>query len=236
MARKMVAILPCALILLFILIFYLTEGLHVFNFDMIQQEHIKWKAFVHENPVLSAVYFMGIYIVSVILVLPDSTFLTLLGGFLFPMPLAIAYACISETIGAVIFFWAIKLAYVETLGKRKNHPLHKIQVKIHDDQACYLLFFRFSHLLPFWLINVGAGVFRLRTFTFIWTTVLGILPLTFFLVEGAESLSKYFETHTHFKLKELFTLQLKISLIALGCFALLPVLYKKFKSKKNSNS
>lgn len=232
MKRKWLALIPVALILVFILVFYLTEGVRVFSFDVIQEEHLKWRAFVHEKPILSALYFIGIYTLSVILVLPDSTFLTLLAGFLFPMPLAIAYACISETIGATVFFWAVKLAFVGTLGEKKGHPLHKLLLKFQSNQASYLLFLRFSHLLPFWLTNTGAAVFHARTSTFIWTTLVGVIPLTFFLVNGAESLSKYFETHTHFHVREIFTTQLKISLIALGCIALLPVLYKKFTAKK----
>lgn len=232
MKKKLLPLIPVALILVIILVFYLTEGVRVFNFDFIQAEHLKWKAFVDENPILSAFYFIGIYTVSVILVLPDSTFLTLLGGFLFPMPLAITYVCISETIGATIFFEAVKLAFARTLGEKKGHPLHKLLVKFQSNQASYLLFLRFSHLLPFWVTNTGASAFHARRSTFIWTTFIGVIPLTFFLVDGAESLSKYFETHTHFHVKEIFTTQLKIALIALGCIALLPIFFKKFTKKK----
>src|SRR5689334_2443051 len=102
---------------------------------------------------------MGIYLVSVVLVIPDSTILTLIAGFLFPLPLAIFYSCIAETIGATIFFLAARLAFMETLGRRKGYLMHEMQTKFQANQACYLLFFRFSHLLPFWLINLGAGVF-----------------------------------------------------------------------------
>ncbi len=232
MSRKIIAAIPFALIALFILIFYLSGGLQMFNFDTIQQEHLKWKTFVDQHPVLSAIYFIGIYIASVVLILPDSTFLTLLAGFLFPMPLAIAYACLSETIGATIFFLAVKLAYTETLGKKKKTFFQRMRSKAQHDQVYYLLFFRFSHLLPFWVINAGAGIFRVRTLTFVWTTLVGVLPLSFFIADAGGSLSKYFETHAHFHLKEVFTTQLKIALIALGCIALLPILYKKFKPKK----
>lgn len=234
---KRIALIPCALILVLILIFYLTEGFHVLNFEVIQQKHLEWKSFVLKNPIESALIFMGVYILSVMLVIPDSTFLTLIGGFLFPLPLAVAYACFSETAGAAIFFWAVKLASAETLGKQRKpffrKPfLYKFQEGFQANQASYLLFFRFSHLLPFWIINLGAGLFRAKTSTFIWTTLIGVLPLTFFLANGAQSFSKYFETHTHFRFNEIFTLQLKISLVALGCIALLPVLYNKFFRKK----
>ena len=231
MGKKILPFVPFALILLLILVFYLVEGFHFFNFEMIREESLKWEAFVRDKPAISALCFIGVYILSVVLVIPDSTFLTLLGGFLFPMPLAIAYACLSETIGAAIFFWAVKLFSSETLKKQHKHPFHKLEKGFHTNQANYLLFFRFSHLMPFWLINLGAGLLRAKTSTFLWTTLIGVLPLTFFLVNGAESLSKYFETHTHFEFREIFTTQLKISLIALGCIALLPVLYQRLKGK-----
>lgn len=235
MTRKIIALLPLALILVLILIFYFSGLYHLFTFETIQQEHLKWKSYVQLHPLLSALYFMGIYIVSVLLIIPDATILALIGGFLFPMPLAIAYVCISETIGGTLFYLSARLAFSETLGKKKRKLLSGMERKFQEDQVSYLLFLRFSHLLPFWVINLGAGIFRVKIKTFIWTTLIGVLPLTYFLVEGGASLSMYLETHTHFTLKNIFTTELKISLIALGCIALLPIAYKKLKpnSKKN---
>ncbi len=234
MNRRIVAIIPFAIILILIFFFYLSGFYHKFNFEMIKNEHVRWKMFVSTHPWLSAFYFMGIYIVSVVLVIPDSTILTLLGGFLFPLPLAIIYSCIAETAGATIFFLAARLAFIETLGKRKGDFIHDLQMKFQVNQAYYLLFLRFSHLLPFWLINLTAGIFRVRISTFIWTTFIGIIPLTFFIAESGASLSKYFETHTHFAFKEAFTTEVKIALVVLGCIALLPIAYKKFiHNRKN---
>lgn len=229
MKRKILALLPFILILLFILVFYLSNAYHLFNFQTIQQEHLKWKTYVDDHPFLSAIYYIGIYVVSVVLVIPDSTILTVLGGFLFPLPLAVCYACLSETIGGTLFFLATRLAFFETLGKKKVLWLHEMKRKFQADEACYLLFLRFSHLLPFWVINLGAGIFHIRIWTFIWTALIGVLPLTYFLADGGASLSKYFETHTHFQLTEIFTTELKISLIALGLIALLPIAYKKLR-------
>lgn len=228
MNRRIVGIIPFAMILILIFIFYLSGFYHKFNFEMIKSEHVRWKMFVSMHPWLSAFYFMGIYIISVVLVIPDSTILTLLGGFLFPLPLAIIYSCIAETVGASLFFLATRLAFVETLGRKKGYLMHDLQMKFQANQTYYLLFLRFSHLLPFWLINLCAGIFRLRTSTFIWTTFIGVVPLTFFIAESGASLSKYFETHTRFTLMEVFTPEVKIALVVLGCIALLPIAYKKF--------
>jgi uncharacterized membrane protein YdjX (TVP38/TMEM64 family) len=175
---------------------------------------------------------MGIYIVSIVLVIPDATILTLISGLLFPLPLAVAYTCIAETVGAVIFFWATQLAFAQTLGKRKGYLMHSMETKFQTNQVYYLLFLRLSHLLPFWVINLAAGVFRLRTSTFLWTTFVGVIPFTIIIADSGSSLSKYFETHTHFSLKDAFTPEVKIGLIVLGAIALLPIVYKKITEKK----
>jgi uncharacterized membrane protein YdjX (TVP38/TMEM64 family) len=227
--RRIIAIAPFAFIVILILIFYLSGLYHELSFDTIKREHGQWKAMVSEHPLLSALYFIGIYTLSVVLVIPDSMLLTLIGGFLFPLPLAIAYACISETLGATLFFLAIRLAYTETMQGKKKGFWYKTQKKFQKDQVSYLLFFRFSHLLPFWLINAGAGIFHTRTITFIWTTLIGVAPLAFFIAESGGSLSRYFETHTHFSLRGVFTPEIKIALIILGCMALLPIVYRKFR-------
>ena len=231
MPRKYLSLLPFALILIFIIVVYVTGAYHFISFDVIQEEHLKWKSFVLDHPFLSALYYIGIYTLSVVLIIPDSTLLTLVGGFLFPMPLAITYACFSETLGGFLFFLAARLASTQTLGKKNRGFFHKMQRKVQKNQVNYLLFLRFSHLFPFWIINLAAGIFHVRPLLFIWTTLVGVFPLTFVLVEAGESLSKYFETHEHFSLMGVFTPALKLSLIALGVISLLPIVYKAIKNR-----
>jgi uncharacterized membrane protein YdjX (TVP38/TMEM64 family) len=230
MSRKVVAIIPIILIFIIILFFYLSNTYDLFSFEKIQQEHAKWQEFVHWHPLLSAIYFLGIYIVSVILVLPDSTILTLIAGFLFPMPLALCYCSFAETVGATVFFLASRSAS-QILGSKQIHHLKRMEQKIQNDEAYYLLFLRFSHLVPFWTINLAAGIFSVSLKTFVWTTLIGVLPLNYFLIESGATLSKYFATHTAFTFKDVFTTQLKIALIIFACFALLPIAYKHLKSR-----
>ncbi|MBI2810922.1 MAG: VTT domain-containing protein [Candidatus Melainabacteria bacterium] len=229
MNRKWIALIPFGILLVLILIFYITGLYHDFNFKTIQAKHFEWKNYAQLHPMLAALYFLGIYIFSVLLILPDSTILAILGGFLFPMPLAILYACLGETIGGTLFYLAARLAFSETLDAKRKQVIHEFHVKYHPEHACFLLFLRMSHLLPFWLVNLGAGLFKVKLRTFLWTTFFGVLPLAFILVLGGEKLSIYFETHTHFSLREFLTPDVKIALIGLGCLALAPIIYKKFK-------
>lgn len=230
MSRKIISFLPFFLILGLILVLYLSGIAHNINFQTIQSQHMKWQNFAHLHPVLAALYFIGIYILSVILIIPDAIFLTLLAGLLFPLPLAVLYACFAETAGGTLLFLATWLASKEVIDPQKNRYFLNVASKIQKNQIYYLLFFRFSHLLPFWVINLASGVVHVKPITFIWTTFIGVLPLTYFIALGGESLSRYFATHTHFSIVEFFTPELKIALILLGCLALLPLLVKKLRN------
>lgn len=232
--RKYVPLIPFAVLLIAILVFYLCGYNRLLTFEAIKHEHLKWQEYVRMHPALSALYFVLVYAISVLLVIPDATILTILAGFLFPLPLAIFYCMIAETIGATGFFLAARAAFPSIDPFKKWVPhIQKWDVKFQQYEIWYLLFLRLSHLLPFWIVNLAAGIFQVRISVFIWTTLVGILPLVTFLAIGGQGLAHYFLSHTHFAIREIFTLNMKIALIGLGCLSLLPLLYAHFfKNKK----
>ena len=46
------------------------------------------------------------------------------------------------------------------------------------DASLYMLFSRVAIFFPSWFVNIGAGLIGIPLVTFIWTTALGILPVT----------------------------------------------------------
>ena len=234
MTRKYLPLIPFILLLAAILVFYLCGYNRLLTFEAIKHEHLKWQEYVDLHPVLSALYFVVVYVVSVLLVIPDATILTILAGFLFPLPLAIIYCIVAETIGATGFFLTARAAFPSIEPFKKWLPyVQKWDVKFRQYEIHYLLFLRLSHLLPFWIVNLAAGIFQVRTSVFIWTTFVGVLPLVTFLAIGGQGLAHYFLFHTHFAIREIFTLNVKIALIGLACLSLLPLLYVHFFKKKN---
>ncbi len=230
-ATKKGLILPVLLVLL-ILVVYISGIYNKINYQAIQAGHLLWKTYALQNPISAACIFIGVYVLSVILIIPDSTILTLIGGFLFPLPLAIAYALASETIGATLFFLIARKAFADHKKKWKIPFFKQQEDPLSKDQANYLLFLRLSHLFPFWLINTLAAIYRVRIPVFIWTTLIGVAPLAILFSQAGQGLSTYVETHVQFKIGEVFNTQIKISLIILGCLPLLPILYKKLFRRK----
>ncbi|MES2121343.1 MAG: VTT domain-containing protein [Chlamydiota bacterium] len=229
-ATKKGLILPALLVLVIVAV-YVTGIYNKISYSAIQAGHMTWKTYALQHPIAAASIFMGIYILSVILIIPDSTILTLIGGFLFPLPLAITYALVSETIGATLFFLIVRQAFADQKKRWKIPFFKKEEDPFAHNQANYLLFLRLSHLFPFWLINTLAAIYRARVPVFIWTTLVGVAPLAILFSQAGEGLSTYVETHVQFKIGEIFNTQIKISLIILGCLPLLPIIYKKLFKK-----
>jgi len=231
MKKQILSYLPIVLILCAMLYVYLSGTYHDFSYQYIQLKHAQWKQHIHTHPVQSAAYFIMIYVASVCLIIPDSIFLSILGGFLFPLPLAIIYIVFAETLGATLFFCAAEAALKNPLSMTQRNYLNKLQEKVREKEIYYLLFFRFSHLLPYWVLNIASAVLRIPRWTFIWTTLVGVLPIAVVLAQGGSGLSRYFEQHTYFSSSDIFTTQIKIMLIGLGFLALIPLLYQHLKKK-----
>lgn len=226
--RKWLPFLPVLFILCFVLYFFLTGKYKTLDFNLIKTQHVIWEQYVYNHPALAGLCFILIHTISVILIIPASTLLTLIAGFLFPLPLAVAYTCFAETVGALIFFFIMRTAFFQFLSHRKKEYFIHLRESFYRYEISYLLFLRFSHLLPFWVINLLSAVFRVNVYTFIWTTLIGVVPLSIVLAQAGSGLSTFFRDETDFSFAAIFNTQIKVSLLILALLALLPILLKKY--------
>jgi uncharacterized membrane protein YdjX (TVP38/TMEM64 family) len=229
--KKYAAFVPLCLIVAAMLIIYFTPLRHEMTFATIKEYHGTWKASAHAHPILSALLFFFILTISVCLVIPNTILMGILAGFLFPLPLAILYISLSETLGAYLFYKAIGIAFIPPLHKHKKSFFWKLEKKVQSNQVSYLLFFRLTHLIPFFLVNTAAACFEIRPWTFIWTTFIGVLPFSYILSQAGSGLDVFFETNTHFSISAIFNKKVTFALFALGLFALLPLLWKPLHKK-----
>lgn len=231
--KKLIRYLPLAIIALFTLILFIT-GLHEhLSFEMLKDKQEALKTFAMEHPLIAPLIFIAVFVVSVCLLLPDALVLCLIAGFLFPKPIALLYVGFSEAVGSTLFFLAIYAAFGKDFGKKRDPLLNKIEKRLKENEASYLLFLRFSHLLPNWMISTASACLGVRLWTFFWTTFLGFLPLAFVFIETGKGLDKLFQEGGEVSLRSIFNTQVQVSLLALALFALLPILIKKWRKKYN---
>jgi uncharacterized membrane protein YdjX (TVP38/TMEM64 family) len=93
----------------------------------------------------------------------------------------------------------------------------------------YLLFLRLVPLFPFWLVNLAPAFLGIPLRTFVWTTFIGIIPGAFVFAQAGAGLGAILDSNQGLSINGIFNWQVKIALIALGIFALIPILVKKIR-------
>ncbi|MFZ1107498.1 MAG: VTT domain-containing protein [Rhodomicrobium sp.] len=154
--------------------------------ETLRANRLEIVSFVADHRALSALCFVGVYVVVVALSLPSAVLLTLSGGFLFGAAIGSLLTVIGATLGATLLFIFARtmigecgLAHFGTRGA-------KLARAIQANAWTYLLVLRLLPLFPFFLVNVIPALAGVRLGTFVATTFIGIFPATFiFSLSGA---------------------------------------------------
>lgn len=222
-------LLPLALILVLMLTTYISGLHHYLSFESLRHHRSQLIDAVETYPVAAPLIFITVYTILTALSVPGGSFLSLCGGFLFPQPYSTLYVVVGATSGALILFEVARTALGDILKRKAGTLMEKIEGGIREDGWSYLLFLRLVPLFPFWLVNLAPAFFGVRTLTFAWTTFVGIIPGAFVFTQAGAGLGAIFDSGESLNLATVFNPQVKLALLALGIFALMPLLLKKLR-------
>ncbi|MDD2851428.1 MAG: TVP38/TMEM64 family protein [Desulfuromonadaceae bacterium] len=170
--------------------------------------------------------FMAIYIIQTALSLPGAAILSLAAGAIFGSIMGTVYANIAATTGATLAFLVTRYLLRDVVLNKFGSTLEGMNRELEERGFSYLLFLRLVPLFPFFLINLAVGLTRLPLRTFFFGTMLGIIPGGFVYVNAGASLA------TIDSLSGIASPRVLGSFALLGLFALVPVLYNRFKNRK----
>ncbi len=182
--------------------------------------------FYQENRFVMAGAFIAIYIIQSALSLPGAAILSLAAGAIFGAVMGTLYVNIGATIGATLAFLVARYLFRDAIQNKFGPRLEKMNRELETRGFNYLLFLRLVPLFPFFLINLGAGLTKVPLRTFFFGTMIGIIPGSFVFCNAGASLA------TITSVSEVASPRVLGSFALLGLFALVPVLYQKFKGKK----
>lgn len=181
------------------------------------------------HTLITVAAFMVIYIVQTALSLPGAAILSLAAGAIFGSVMGTLYANIAATTGATLAFLVTRYLLRDAVLNRFGDRLEGMNRELETRGFSYLLFLRLVPLFPFFLINLAAGLTRLPLRTFFFGTMIGIIPGAFVYVNAGASLA------TIDSLSGVASPRVLGAFALLGLFALLPVLYNRFKSRKRQD-
>lgn len=185
--------------------------------------------FYADHRLLMVAGFMAVYIIQTALSLPGAAILSLAAGAIFGTVLGTAYANLAATIGATLAFLVTRYLLRDMVLNKFGAKLEGMNRELEERGLSYLLFLRLVPVFPFFLINLAAGLTRLPLRTFFFGTMLGIIPGGFVYVNAGASLA------TIDSLSGIASPRVLGSFALLGLFALIPVLYNRFKRRKTAS-
>jgi uncharacterized membrane protein YdjX (TVP38/TMEM64 family) len=112
--------------------------------------------------------------------------------------------------------------------RKYGEKLEKFNKELEVNGKNYLLTLRLIPIFPFFLINLFAGVTKIKPLTFLWTTSLGIIPGSFAYAYSGYAVAKLGAEPGVPK-------NLIFAFLLLAVLSTVPVLYKKLKARKTQS-
>jgi uncharacterized membrane protein YdjX (TVP38/TMEM64 family) len=195
----------------------------------LRASHGQLLAFVHGHPLASVGAYLAAYVLCVGLSLPVALVLTLTGGFLFGPWLGGCAAAVGCTLGATAVFLISRLTVGDAVEARTGPRVRAIAEGIRKDAFFYLLTLRLIPVTPFWLANVAAGLIAIPVWTFLFATLLGILPASLIYAGIGSGFGRLFDSGAEISLHTVVTPQLALPLAGLALLSVLPILYQRWR-------
>lgn len=211
-----------ALLALIVLLRYVIIP-HFISFEMIKSNRLYLQQFIHSHYAASVLFYLALYLIVVTLSVPLVALLTIFGGYFFGAILGTLYTNIGATMGAVISFLMFRHLIGSSVQEKYKKQLESFNKSMEENGVYYLLSIHFIALIPFFLVNILASFTTVSLWTFIWTTSLGILPVSLVFAYAGEQLSSVESVQDIMSYKLIFA----FSLLAL--LALAPAIIKKMK-------
>lgn len=176
------------------------------------------RAYASAHPWTAILGFAAIYIGATALSIPGATLLTLFAGALFGLRTGSVVVAISATIGATLAMLSARYLFRDAVRGKFGERLKTIDAGIEREGGFYLFALRLAPVFPFFAINLAMGLTGIRTLTYTWVSLIGMLPATIVYVNAGRELGRLQSVG------DILSLPLALAFTAL---ALLPLVARK---------
>jgi uncharacterized membrane protein YdjX (TVP38/TMEM64 family) len=181
------------------------------------RESAAWRDSARAHLWTALAIFIVAEVVLVAVSAPVGIWMSALAGFLFGFWIGVAVVSVAAMIGALLAFLAARYVFFEAIHRaartrpRLQRWLAAIDTGFQSHGAYYVLLLRLTPVIPFWALNLGLGLTRVRIRDYWWATQLGMLPATMVVVNAGASVA------------EITSIRDLLSWRVIGALALLPL-------------
>jgi uncharacterized membrane protein YdjX (TVP38/TMEM64 family) len=189
------------------------------NFDTLQ-------AINTAQPIATATVYITIFIILSALALPGPLIMCLAAGAMFGVITGTVYSTVAATIGASLAFLASRYLFREIIQQKFGKRLLQVNKLLKKEGFVHLLLIRLIPVLPFTLINVGAGLTKISLRSFVLATFIGIIPPGLILCNAGANLAEVEN------IREILSIKVLGSFLLLGIFPLMAIFHRRMQRKK----
>ena len=171
-------------------VFYKMGWHEQLTFDNLKAQQGELRGSVAENKMVWIVGFAVAYIVMAAAQLPGAALMTIAGGVLFGFVVGTIVVSFASTLGATLAMLVSRYLFRDSIQQRYGAKLRAFNEGIERDGGFYLFSLRLIPVVPFFLINLGAGLTSISTWTFYWVSQLGMLAGTAVYVNAGNQISQ----------------------------------------------
>ncbi len=170
-SKRKLAILVIAAILLAGLAWYVNKYI---SLGELAEQESRIRTYISLNPWRSFIVGFGIY--AGLALVPGTGGKAIVYGWLFGFWQAVTIVTVGLILAAMAIFSLSRYLFRESIERRYTNFVALMNKHLEKEGAYYLLALRMAHV-PYSIVNPVSGASRVRTWTFCWTTAVGMLPV-----------------------------------------------------------
>jgi uncharacterized membrane protein YdjX (TVP38/TMEM64 family) len=213
-----------------LILFFVFDGLKYINLDKISSTYNIMDTYVSLHAYTAVFIYICIYVTAVFFSVPIKPFLKIIGGLLFGLWIGFIAALISATFGAMFVFLCVKYSWGEASTEGKITYISKFKSLVQENPITILLVSRLLPI-PFFVPNILAGILKVKNSVFFFTTLIGIIPVTFVYVWIGTRVNGALVADDVYKLVDG---KLMFAFVFLVVLAMVPIFIKKFRINKST--
>ncbi len=210
--------------------FFALDGQRLLSLEAVKSHRDALLAFADRHFAAALVIAFAVYAGATALSLPGALVLSLTMGFIFGRWTGTLLVVTAATLGATLVFLAARYLFAEAARRRLGALGEKLNAGFIENAFSYLLFLRLVPLFPFFLVNLAPAFTAIPLRTYVLATAIGIIPGSFVYVNLGQTLGRIDSLHG------LVATETLLALALLGLFALLPIAWKRLKSRRRTES
>lgn len=194
------------------------------SFSALQTHSESFKQVVEHNYLKAALLYCLSFAGIMMIGLPISGILTLVGGYLFGFILGFLYSLASCMFGVLSLFIIVRYLFASLLQVRYRDRLEAFRSKFQTHGASYLLTLYLVMVVPYIVIVILAALAEVPLYTFMWTSIAGSVPMLIVYALAGQQLSTLHSAH------EILSPQIIVLFVILIALALVPIVIQRIRN------